>query len=311
MSKFSNLLRLITLLKSNKRIKRKEIAEALGVSERMVRKYITDLQEANITIESVPGPNGGYELKGHNYLLNLNTDTQEIKSLERALEELKQQDFRYINDLESLTDKIIASNGISKDIYCEVVKESSESYFYKQEDYELELQSACLTRNKLKISYNSISSGDSIRVIRPYALITRNDMEYLIAYCERREAVITFKIMRINWIEVLSDKFDIDSSFDIKEYMKNTIGIFNNEEIQLKLLIKKPFSYSISERTYVENQRITWNKNDETIVFEATMKGKEDIIRWILSMGESVTILEPLELKEELKNILKKMIDVI
>ena len=90
MSKFSNLLRLITLLKSNKRIKRKEIADALGVSERMVRKYISDLQEANITIESIPGPNGGYELKGHNYLLNLNTDNEEVKSLEKALEQLKQ-----------------------------------------------------------------------------------------------------------------------------------------------------------------------------------------------------------------------------
>ena len=160
------------------------------------------------------------------------------------------------------------------------------------------------------MSYHSISSGDSIRVIRPYAVITKNDMRYVIAYCENRKTIRTFKLIRINWIEVLSDKFEIDSSFDIKEYMKNTIGIFNNDEIKLKLLLKKPFSYSVSERKYVENQHITWN-DDETIIFEATMNGKEDIIRWILSMGECVTILEPLYLKEELKNILKNMINTI
>ncbi len=310
MSKFSNLLRLITLLKSNKRIKRKEIADALGVSERMVRKYISDLQEANITIESIPGPNGGYELKGHNYLLNLNTDNEEVKSLEKALEQLKQQEFEYIDDLESLTKKVKSNNELTKDITYGIISESEETYLDKEEDYELEIQSACLMRHKLKMSYHSISSGDSIRVIRPYAVITKNDMKYVIAYCENRKTIRTFKLIRINWIEVLSDKFDINSSFDIKEYMKNTIGIFNNDEIKLKLLLKKPFSYSVSERKYVENQHITWN-DDETIIFEATMNGKEDIIRWILSMGECVTILEPLYLKEELKNILKNMINTI
>ncbi len=310
MSKFSNLLRLITLLKSNKRIKRKEIADALGVSERMVRKYISDLQEANITIESIPGPNGGYELKGHNYLLNLNADNEEVKSLEKALEQLKQQEFEYIDDLESLTKKVKSNNELTNNTTYGIISESEETYLDKEEDYELEIQSACLTRHKLKISYNSISSGDSIRVIRPYAVITKNDMRYAIAYCENRKTIRTFKLIRINWIEVLSDKFEIDSSFDIKEYMKNTIGIFNNNEIKLKLLLKKPFSYSVSERKYVENQHITWN-DDETIIFEATMNGKEDIIRWILSMGEYVTILEPLYLKEELKNILKNMINTI
>lgn len=310
MSKFSNLLRLITLLKSNKRIKRKEIADALGVSERMVRKYISDLQEANITIESIPGPNGGYELKGHNYLLNLNTDNEEVKSLEKALEQLKQQEFEYIDDLESLTKKVKSNNELTNDITYGIISESEETYLDKEEDYELEIQSACLTRHKLKMSYHSISSGDSIRVIRPYAVITKNDMRYVIAYCENRKTIRTFKLIRINWIEVLSDKFEIDSSFDIKEYMKNTIGIFNNNETKLKLLLKKPFSYSVSERKYVENQHITWN-DDETIIFEATMNGKEDIIRWILSMGECVTILEPLYLKEELKNILKNMINTI
>lgn len=310
MSKFSNLLKLITLLKSNKRIKRKEIADALGVSERMVRKYISDLQEANITIESIPGPNGGYELKGHNYLLNLNTDNEEVKSLEKALEQLKQQEFEYIDDLESLTKKVKSNNELTNDITYGIISESEETYLDKEEDYELEIQSACLTRHKLKMSYHSISSGDSIRVIRPYAVITKNDMRYVIAYCENRKTIRTFKLIRINWIEVLSDKFEIDSSFDIKEYMKNTIGIFNNNETKLKLLLKKPFSYSVSERKYVENQHITWN-DDETIIFEATMNGKEDIIRWILSMGECVTILEPLYLKEELKNILKNMINTI
>lgn len=64
MSKFSNLLKMIKLLEGAKEpIKRKDIAEHLGVSERMVRKYVDDIKEANLGIISTPGKNGGYQIQ--------------------------------------------------------------------------------------------------------------------------------------------------------------------------------------------------------------------------------------------------------
>lgn len=311
MSKFSNLLKLLTLLKSHKRMKKKEIAQALGVSEMMVRKYISDLQEANINIKSISGPNGGYELNGYDYLINLNINNNELVALELALNELKIKNPKYINDLESLTDKIKINNDLLQDNYNSNISQLSSMYLDKENDYELELQSACITRNKVRIKYHSISSGDSIRIVRPYTIITRNNLKYLIAYCEKRQSVRTFKLVRIKEIDVLLDKFEPDSNFNIKEYMKNTIGLFNEEEIDLKLYIRKPFSYSVSEHIYVENQKIKWNMKDESIIFEAKINGKKDIVRWILSMGDSVTILEPVSLKEEIKSILKNMIELI
>ena len=63
MSKFSNILKMIKLLEGAKEpIKRKDIAEHLGVSERMVRKYVDDIKEANLGIISTPGKNGGYQI---------------------------------------------------------------------------------------------------------------------------------------------------------------------------------------------------------------------------------------------------------
>ena len=63
MSKFSNILKMIKLLEgAEEPIKRKEIAEYLGVSERMVRKYVDDIKEANLGIISTPGKNGGYQI---------------------------------------------------------------------------------------------------------------------------------------------------------------------------------------------------------------------------------------------------------
>lgn len=81
MSKFSNILKMIKLLEGAKEpIKRKDIAEHLGVSERMVRKYVNDIKEANLGIISTPGKNGGYQIH------------QEQKSQEKKSQEQKSQE---------------------------------------------------------------------------------------------------------------------------------------------------------------------------------------------------------------------------
>jgi predicted DNA-binding transcriptional regulator YafY len=314
MSKFSNLLRLLILLKSKKRMKTKEIANALGVSERMIRKYMSDLAEANVNVESIPGPTGGYELVGYDYLLNLDIKPEEAISLQMATAYLKETaNFDFKPHLESLNDKIKILNERCNQLddysYNIVIKPKS-SNLHKEIKFELEVQSACISKRKLRIKYCSVSSGETERIIHPYGLIIRNNLKYLVAYCENREKELTFKLMRINGVEVLNDTFDLPSSFNIKEFMKNNLGLFNDESYNLKLLIKKPFAQSVSEGLYAENQEIKW-VDSETIIFKGKMSGKPDIIRWILSMRTFVTVIEPQVLKEEIIEELKIMLGII
>jgi predicted DNA-binding transcriptional regulator YafY len=314
MSKFSNLLRLLILLKSKKRMKTKEIASALGVSERMIRKYMNDLAEANVNVESIPGPTGGYELIGYDYLLNLDIKPEEAISLQMATIYLKESaNFDFKPQLESLNDKIKILNERCNhlDDYSDnIVIKPKSSNLDKESKFELEIQSACISKKKLRIKYSSVSSGETERTIHPYGLITRNNLKYLVAYCENREKELTFKLMRIIQVEVLDDTFDLPSSFSIKEFMKNHLGLFHDESYNLKLLIKSPFAQAVSEGLYAENQEIKW-VDSETIIFKGKMSGKPDIIRWILSMRTFVTVIEPEVLKEEIKKELKEMLETI
>ncbi|MBU3191745.1 transcriptional regulator [Clostridium bowmanii] len=314
MSKFSNLLRLLILLKSKKRMKTKELAEALGVSERMIRKYMTDLSEANVNVESVPGPTGGYELVGYDYLLNLDIKPEEAISLQMATRYLKDSvHFDLKLQLVSLNDKIKILNERCNQVddYSDnIITKPKSSNLNKEIEFELEIQAACISKKKLLIKYCSVSSGETERIIHPYGIITRNNLKYLVAYCENRERELTFKLMRITQVVVLNDWFDVPSSFTIKEFMKNHLGLFHDENYSLKLLIKSPFSKVVSEGLYAENQRIKW-VNNETIIFEGDMSGKPDIIRWILSMRTSVTVIEPVVLKDEIKEELKQMLKKI
>ncbi|MBU3218184.1 WYL domain-containing transcriptional regulator [Clostridium estertheticum] len=314
MSKFSNLLRLLILLKSKKRMKTKEIAYALGVSERMIRKYMSDLAEANVNVESVPGPTGGYELVGYDYLLNLDIKAEEAIALQMATVVLKKStNFDFKQQLENLNDKIKILNESCNqlDDYSDnIIIKPKSSNLDKEIKFELEIQSACISKKKLLIKYCSVSSGETERIIHPYGIITRNNFKYLVAYCENRKIKLIFKLMRITQVASLNDCFDIPATFSIKEFMKNNLGLFHDENYNLKLLIKHPFSKAISEGLYAKNQKIKWVKS-ETIIFEGQMSGKTDIIRWILSMGTSVTVLEPMVLKKEIKENLKQMLEII
>lgn len=64
MSKLSQLLKMIKILEGAKEpIKRKDIAKSLGVSERMIRKYIDDLKLSGYNVISTSGRNGGLQLE--------------------------------------------------------------------------------------------------------------------------------------------------------------------------------------------------------------------------------------------------------
>lgn len=306
MSKFSNLLKLIILLKSKKRIKTKELAEALGVSERMIRKYMEDLAEANVHVLSTTGPTGGFELIGYNYLAHLIVEPEEIVALKLAIHLLAQNEsYKFINELEELNRKISIITGDEKAYENQELLDAKNNM-----DIGLVFQAASITRNKVEIEYKSVSSGTSRRIVRPYSLLNKNGFQYLIAFCEKRQEIRTFKLVRMQSVRVLEETFEQDTSFDIKTFTKDAIGLFNDEELELVLEIRKPFSYSVSERIYAANQVIEW-KDEETILFKATMKGKVDIIRWIVSMTQYVTVLEPLSLKEEIKEELKRTLNSI
>lgn len=60
MSKIGNEIKMFQLLSSGKLYKIKELADILEVSERQIRTYKLDLEQAGYRIESYNGRNGGY-----------------------------------------------------------------------------------------------------------------------------------------------------------------------------------------------------------------------------------------------------------
>lgn len=104
MSKFSNIIKMMNLLIVNERMKRSQLAEELGVSERMIRKYVNDFKEANIEIKSFTGVNGGYEINLNNDI-ELNKEIEyirTIRNLEETIRSLEEKNLRLKEQIQNI-----------------------------------------------------------------------------------------------------------------------------------------------------------------------------------------------------------------
>lgn len=72
MSKISNMLNMIQILKDKKVHCIQSLSEDLEVSERMIRQYKLELEEAGIYIDSITGKYGGYKIEDDNKFFELN-----------------------------------------------------------------------------------------------------------------------------------------------------------------------------------------------------------------------------------------------
>jgi predicted DNA-binding transcriptional regulator YafY len=118
--------------------------------------------------------------------------------------------------------------------------------------------------------------------------------------------------VRIKKYEIAEGKFQKNLEIDdiLKKDRESSLGIFGGKMYELVLEITPPMSNTIGERIWVENQQITYLDNGK-ILFTAMMNGGPELVAWILSMGDTVKIIKPENLKEEIKIKLEKMLKKI
>ena len=116
--------------------------------------------------------------------------------------------------------------------------------------------------------------------------------------------------MIIDNIELLNEKFE-KMDFDIDSYLYNTMGLFKDELVKMKLKISYPYAKGFSEVSWIKDEKITDYIDEGYLIYEAECFGKKHIINWIMSMGSNCEVLEPKALKDEIikeyENILKNI----
>ncbi len=77
MSKIANMLNMLQILKDKKIHSISNLSQELEVSERMIRQYKQELEQAGIYLKSFTGKYGGYQLDINNNFLKIENEVKE------------------------------------------------------------------------------------------------------------------------------------------------------------------------------------------------------------------------------------------
>ena len=77
MSKIANMLNLLQILKDKRIHSISSLADELEVSERMIRQYKLELEQAGIYLKSFTGKYGGYQIDENNNYLKIENEEKE------------------------------------------------------------------------------------------------------------------------------------------------------------------------------------------------------------------------------------------
>ncbi|NFG24392.1 YafY family transcriptional regulator [Clostridium botulinum] len=293
--KIDRLFSIVNILVSKKSVTAAELAEQFNVSVRTIYRDIEILSTNGIPICSAQGKGGGLSILDNYSIDKTILSDSEQKQVLMALQSVNATGQINVDDSFFKLRSLFRKNAID---WIEIDFSGWEQSKEDKENFEI-IKDSIINSKAVYISYFSNKGERSERIIEPYKLIFKGYNWYIYGYCRKRKDMRFFKLTRIEKIEILKDTFVNTPPLNISYDMS-----LKEELIEVKLKVH----ISMASRVYDEfkNGKITL-KNDEFYIIVSVPKTKW-LYDYFLGFGNSLEILEPLGMREELKKKLEEII---
>lgn len=293
--KINRLFEIVYILLDKDKITAKELAERFEVSTRTIYRDVEDLSAAGIPIYMSKGKNGGIALLP-DYTLNKTLLTEEDKTIIlSALQGLNVFDELSVDDtLAKLSaffgDKNQGFYEIDFDDWGNLIKEQFEKS-----------KQAIISKRLLSFDYLSSLNKRSKRTVEPYKLWFKEKNWYLKAYCLTKKEVRIFRFSRMRNVSIEDVKFT-HRNIDLSVYRHNK---YISSTVKIIMRVEKEAAYRVldefSEQNTVENQ-------DGSVIVTMNLPEDEWVYGYILSFGSFATVIEPLSIKNIIRQKLEDSI---
>lgn len=291
--KDNRLFRILYYILEKEKVTANELADKFEVSVRTIYRDIDSISSVGVPIFTTQGKGGGIKIDNE-YILNKSLfDANEKEQIIAALQGLEKTNKVYKSELItklSALFKIKNSNWIEIDF---TSWGSNNTY----QDLFNTLKIAIINKNIISFSYNSSKAEKINRRVKPIRLLFKEQDWYLYGFCLLRNDFRYFKLSRIKDLEVLAINYE-DNFENI--VLKREIKYENTVNIKLK------FNKSVAFRVYDEFKAIVEDKKGNLYV-EMKIPNNYKLYNYIFSFGANVEILEPKEIRNQLKNMINKI----
>lgn len=176
------------------------------------------------------------------------------------------------------------------------------------------LQTAIVAMRKshiLEFDYKKYYSADGKHyAIEPYCVKLYHRRWYILGRYPDTKDYRVFAFDRMSNVNISTEKFKIDHTFDASMYFNECFGVTLNTSVPVQKVIIRAF---INERYYLRDlplhptQRLV-GEGDGYFDYEITMRPTEDLLGYLLSRSNFVKIISPSSLSEQLKDMAKSIL---
>ena len=145
--------------------------------------------------------------------------------------------------------------------------------------------------------------------VQPYALKVFNRRWYLLGYIKEKHDLRTIALDRILDLKILSTSFELPEDFDARKYFANVVGIFVNNDLPVTKIMIRAYGTQaeyLRSTPLHKSQAEGRSKYREFAEFTYRLCITPELVSQLLAMGDKVEVLEPEELREEMKEELIK-----
>ncbi len=169
------------------------------------------------------------------------------------------------------------------------------------------LQRALLHQYRIRLSYakQGLEAGDEYDV-DPYTLVFHKGGIYLSGYAHNRNAMRLFALERVRGIEVTRQRFEIPDAYEPEAHFKSAFGLVSDKPMKVRVRFSAEIAHAVRDRIWMPGQKVKADREGGvTMEFEAA--GEMELVSWILSYGAHAEVLEPPELRKEVRRHIKDM----
>jgi predicted DNA-binding transcriptional regulator YafY len=135
--------------------------------------------------------------------------------------------------------------------------------------------------------------------IEPYAI---GQTTHVLGVIDPRHRRITFKLERIERIELLREPFDLPPDFDPRAVLADAWGIWytDNEPVEVVLKFHPRVARRVRETRWHRSEAPPEEQADGSLVWRARIAEPQEMLPWIRGWGADVEVMEPATLRREL-----------
>ncbi len=292
--KIERIIAIIIVLINNEKATATELANKFQVSKRTIYRDITDISLAGIPIVTTTGTDGGIMID-NNYKINKTIFTEkELNTILLSLRSLASisNDNKYQVIIDKFTDT--SESDVTKQFLIDLSSHYKKTLAPKIS----KIQEALDYKNLIKFEYYN-SKGIRNIIIEPYYLVFQWSSWYVYGYNLKYSEFRLYKLNRILDVTILEDSFEKRSV--TKEQLN--FNSYFKDEIKVKILFDTSVKYRLIDEYGIECYEET---SDGKLKFQVPFTNKDYLIQWVLSFGNKANFIEPIDIREEIKAILKE-----